>query len=333
MAMKNRRSILKTLAALTAGLLVPSKGISSDLFSPGDRIGELLPLRFLGKTGEKVTMLGLGGAHVSRCDEKTAEALIERAIEGGIRFFDTAYSYGNGKSEERYGKFLVPKYRDVSYIMTKTTAESGKEALEEFERSLKRMKLDYVDLWQIHSVRNPKDVDTRIEQGVLEVFRKAKESGKARHIGFTGHTDFNSHKRMLERTNILETCQMPINCFDPNYKSFINNVLPTLVEQKMGILAMKTLSNGGFFGGTSHYEGGNNPKIIPNVVSVREAIHFVWSLPISTLITGANDVEMLQEKIDLAKSFKKMDEKSRMDLVDRVGNTDLEGAKVEFYKA
>jgi predicted aldo/keto reductase-like oxidoreductase len=333
MAMKNRRSILKTLAALTAGLLVPSKGISSDLFSPGDRIGELLPLRFLGKTGEKVTMLGLGGAHVSRCDEKTAEALIERAIEGGIRFFDTAYSYGNGKSEERYGKFLVPKYRDVSYIMTKTTAESGKEALEEFERSLKRMKLDYVDLWQIHSVRNPKDVDTRIEQGVLEVFRKAKESGKARHIGFTGHTDFNSHKRMLESTNILETCQMPINCFDPNYKSFINNVLPTLVEQKMGILAMKTLSNGGFFGGTSHYEGGNNPKIIPNVVSVREAIHFVWSLPISTLITGANDVEMLQEKIDLAKSFKKMDEKSRMDLVDRVGNTDLEGAKVEFYKA
>ena len=331
--MKNRRSILKTLAALTAGLLVPSKGISSDLFSPGDRIGELLPLRLLGKTGEKVTMLGLGGAHVARCDEKTAEALIERAIEGGIRFFDTAYSYGNGESEERYGKYLVPKYRDISYIMTKTTAESGKDALEEFERSLKRMKLDYVDLWQIHSIRNPQDVDTRLEQEVLEVFRKAKESGKARHIGFTGHTDFNAHKRMLERTNILETCQMPINCFDPNYKSFINNVLPTLVDQQLGILAMKTLSNGGFFGGTSHYEGGANPKIIPNVVSVREAIHFVWSLPISTLITGANDVEMLQEKIDLAKSFKKMDEKSRMDLVDRVGNAVLEGAKVEFYKA
>ena len=330
--MKNRRSILKTLAALTAGLLVPSKGIGN-VFSPGDRIGELLPLRFLGKTGEKVTMLGLGGAHVARCDEKTAEALIECAIEGGIRFFDTAYSYGNGKSEERYGKYLVSKYRDISYIMTKTTAESGKEALAEFERSLKRMKLEYVDLWQIHSVRSPRDVDRRIEQEVLEVFRKVKESGKARHIGFTGHTDFNAHKRMLERTSILETCQMPINCFDPNYKSFINNVLPTLVEQKMGILAMKTLSNGGFFGGTSHYEGGSNPKIIPNVVSVREAIHFVWSLPISTLITGANDVEMLQEKIDLAKSFEKMDEKSRMELVARVGNADLEGAKVEFYKS
>jgi predicted aldo/keto reductase-like oxidoreductase len=331
--MKTRRSILKSLAALTAGLLVPSEGISGDLFSPGDKFGELLPLRFLGKTGEKVTMLGLGGAHIARCDEQTAEAQIECAIDGGIRFFDTAYSYGNGKSEERYGKYLVPKYRDVSFIMTKTTAESGKEALVEFERSLKRMKLDHVDLWQIHSIRSPKDVDMRLEQEVLEVFRKTKESGKARYIGFTGHTDFNAHKQMLKRTNILETCQMPINCFDPNYKSFINNVLPTLVEKEMGILAMKTLSNGGFFGGTSHFEGGKNPKIIPNVVSVREAIHFVWSLPVSTLITGANDVEMLQEKIDLAKSFKKMNEKSRMELVDRVGNADLEGAKVEFYKA
>ncbi len=331
--MKNRRSILKTLAALTTGLIVPLKGISGDYFSPRDKFGELLPLRLLGKTGEKVTMLGLGGAHVARCDEKTAEALIERAIEGGIRFFDTAYSYGNGKSEIRYGKYLVSKYRDVSYIMTKTTAESGKKALEELERSLTRMKLDYVDLWQIHSIRSPQDVDTRIEQEVLEVFRKAKESGKARHIGFTGHTDFKGHKRMLEQTNILETCQMPINCFDPNYKSFINNVLPTLVEQGLGILAMKTLSNGGFFGGTSHYEGGDNPKIIPNIVSVREAIHFVWSLPVTTLITGANDVEMLQEKIDLAKSFSKMDEKSRMKLVERVGNADLEGAKVEFYKS
>jgi predicted aldo/keto reductase-like oxidoreductase len=331
--MKNRRSILKTLAALTTGLIVPLKGISGDYFSPRDKFGELLPLRLLGKTGEKVTMLGLGGAHVARCDEKTAEALIERAIEGGIRFFDTAYSYGNGKSEIRYGKYLVSKYRDVSYIMTKTTAESGKKALEELERSLTRMKLDYVDLWQIHSIRSPQDVDTRIEQEVLEVFRKAKESGKARHIGFTGHTDFKGHKRMLEQTNILETCQMPINCFDPNYKSFINNVLPTLVEQELGILAMKTLSNGGFFGGTSHFEGGDDPKIIPNIVSVREAIHFVWSLPVTTLITGANDVEMLQEKIDLAKSFSKMDEKSRMKLVERVGNADLEGAKVEFYKS
>jgi predicted aldo/keto reductase-like oxidoreductase len=167
----------------------------------------------------------------------------------------------------------------------------------------------------------------------LEVFKKAKESGKARYIGFTGHTDFRSHQQMLKRTDDLETCQMPINCFDPNYKSFVNNVLPTLVEKKLGVIAMKTLSNGGFFGGTTHFEGGNNPRIIPNVATVQEAIHFVWSLPVSTLVTGPNDVPMLQEKIDLAKSFKEMSEKTRMELVERVGKADLEGAKIEYYKA
>ncbi len=331
--MKTRRSILKSLAAITAGLMVPSKGIGGNLFAPRDRFGELLPLRLLGKTGEKVTMLGLGGAHIARCDEKTAEAQIECAIEGGIRFFDNAHMYGSGLAEKRFGKFLTPKYRDVSFIMTKSTATTGKRALTELEESLSRMKLDYVDLWQIHSVSSRRDVDARIEQEVLEVFLKAKESGKARYIGFTGHTDFNAHQQMLKRTDLLETCQMPINCFDPNYKSFVNNVLPTLVEKQIGVLAMKTLSNGGFFGGTRHFEGGSNPKLVPNVVSVREAIHFVWSLPVTTLITGANDVPMLQEKIDLARSFKKMDDKSRMELVERVGNADYDGAKVEFYKA
>ena len=148
--MKNRRSILKTLAALTAGLLVPSKGISS-VFSPGDRIGELLPLRFLGKTGEKVTMLGLGGAHIARCDEQTAEAQIECAINGGIRFFDTAYSYGNGKSEERYGKYLVPKYREQIFLMTKSTAPDAETLLKEVDLSLRRLNTDQVDLLQIHS--------------------------------------------------------------------------------------------------------------------------------------------------------------------------------------
>lgn len=331
--MKTRRSTLKSLAALTAGLLVPAKGIGGNLFSPSDKFGELLPLRLLGKTGEKVTMLGLGGAHIAKSDERSAEARIECAIEGGIRFFDNAYNYGSGKAEERFGKYLVPKYRDVSFIMTKTTATSGKEAQAQLETSLKRMKLDYVDLWQIHSIGSPGDVDKRIEQEVLEVFRKAKESGKARYIGFTGHRDFNAHKQMLKRTTELETCQMPINCFDPNYKSFINNVLPTLVERDMGVLAMKTLSNGGFFGGKTHFVSGDNPRVVPNVATVQEAIHFVWSLPVSTLITGADDVAMLQEKIDLAKSFKKMNEKSRMELVERVGNANLEGNKVEFYKA
>ena len=331
--MSERRSFLKTMAALTAGMMVPFEGVEGISLTPRDRLGEILPLRTLGKTGEKITMLGIGGAHVGKSGEQLAEQLIEAAIEGGIRFFDNAESYSSGGAETKYGKYLVPKYRDIAFIMTKSTATNGKLAQQHLEDSLRRMKTDYVDLWQIHAVGSPGDVDRRIEEGVLEVARKAKESGKARFIGFTGHRDFNAHQRMLERTDILETCQMPINCFDPNYKSFINNVLPTLVERNMGILAMKTLSNGGFFGGTRHFQNGPNPRIVPNVATVEEALHFVWSLPVSTIITGPDHVDMLKEKIDLARSFKQVSEADRMALVDRVDQAGFDGRKVEFYKA
>ncbi|MEM7369522.1 MAG: aldo/keto reductase [Bacteroidota bacterium] len=331
--MSNRRSFLKTLAAMTAGMMVPYEQIKGTLATPSDRLGDLLPLRAFGSTGIDVTMLGIGGGHIGRSDDKLAQAMIEAALEGGIRFFDNAEMYSRGGAEIKFGKFLVPKYRDVSFIMTKTTARDGKTALEHLEGSLKRMKTDYVDLWQIHSIMTPDDVDGRIRDGVLEVVRKAKESGKVKYIGFTGHNDFHAHQRMLEKTDILETCQMPINCFDPNYKSFINNVLPTLVERKMAIIAMKTLGNGGFFGGTRHFHGGENPRIVPKVVSVKEALHFAWSLPVSTVVTGPDDVAMLQEKIELAKSFKQMQESDRLALVERVGNAGFEGEKVEFYKA
>ncbi len=331
--MSDRRTFLKSLAALTTGMMVPYDQVKGAFFAPRDRFGEILPLRALGNTGIKVTMLGLGGAHVGKSEEKVSQELIETAMEGGIRFFDNAESYSRGGSEIKYGKYLVPKYRDVAFIMTKSTAKDGKTAQEHLEASLRRMKTDYVDLWQIHSIRSPEDVDSRIEEGVLEVARKAKESGKARFIGFTGHTDFHAHQRMLEKTDILETCQMPINCFDPSYKSFIKNVMPTLVERNMGILAMKTLSNGGFFGGTRHFEGGKNPKIVPEVATIQEALHFVWSLPVSVLITGPDHADMLREKIDLAKSFKKMSEADRTALVERVGSAGFDGTKVEFYKA
>jgi aryl-alcohol dehydrogenase-like predicted oxidoreductase len=330
--MTDRRSFLKAVTAATAGIMVPFTGLDCNSLSHRDRIGELLPLRKLGKTGEKVTMLGLGGAHIGRMDDKTAGEVIEAAMEGGIRFFDNAYGYSDGEAEIRYGKYLVPKYRDVTFIMTKSPAKDYKTALEQLELSLKRMQTDYVDLWQIHHVRSVEDVDHRIENGILDAVSEAKESGKARYIGFTGHADFKSHRRMLERTDLLETCQMPINCFDPGYKSFIKNVLPTLMERKMGILAMKTLSNGGFFGGTRHMEGGDDPKIVPAVASVREALGYVWSLPVSVLITGPNDLDMLNEKIELARSFAKMDETGRFELLQRVADAGFDGKKVEFYK-
>lgn len=119
--------------------------------------------------------------------------------------------------------------------------------------------------------------------------------------------------------------------FDPNYKSFILNVLPTLAEKEMGVIAMKTLSNGGFFGGDGHFRPGDNPKIVPEKASIQEALHFVWSLPVSVIVTGAESGAMLQEKIDLARSFVAMDESQREELIARV--SDFDGSKVEFYKA
>ncbi len=328
--MKDRRSFLKSITALTSALMIPQISLSGSPVIQRDKWGELLPQRHFGKTGITVTMLGIGGAHIGRSTEKVAQGTIEKAMEGGVRFFDNAESYQSGKAEEYYGKFLVPKYREEAFIMSKSTGKDRKTVQAHLESSLRRMKLDYLDLWQIHSIRSPKDVDDRIANGVLDYVQEVKESGKVRHIGFTGHNTYLAHQRMLESTDVLETCQMPINMFDPNYKSFIHNVLPRLVEKNMGVIAMKTLSNGGFFGGTKHFNHGDQRKIIPEKASIKEAIHFVWSLPVSVLVTGAESAEMLQEKIDLAKSFVLIEKEQREDLIGRV--SDFDGSKVEYYK-
>jgi predicted aldo/keto reductase-like oxidoreductase len=297
-----------------------------------DRFGALLPQRPLGSTGELVTMLGTGGAHVGRTESETeAQAIVETAIEGGVRFFDTAHAYQSGRSEERYGKYLTPKYRDSIFLMTKTTAKDGSTAQAHLEESLSRMKTDCLDLWQVHSLKDPADVDSRIENGVLDVFEKAKASGKVRHIGFTGHNSPEAHLRMLERSELFETVQMPINCADPSYKSFVLNVLPELTRRDMGVIAMKTLSNGGFFGGSKQFEHGPNPLLVPERVSIREAVSFSWSLPISVLVTGADDAAQMREKIEIAETFVALDTAGRQELVDRAA--DRAGAIVEFYKA
>jgi len=160
--------------------------------------------------------------------------------------------------------------------------------------------------------------------------KEAQRTGKVKYIGFSGHSDYKAHLRMLERTDDLQVCLMPINAFDPNYKSFINNVFPKLLEKGLAPIAMKTLANGGFFGGTNHFMHGNKPRIVPNVLTVEEALYFSWSLPISVLVTGADDAKMLQEKIDLAKNFKALDESKRIRLVERVAG--FEGRFVEYYK-
>jgi predicted aldo/keto reductase-like oxidoreductase len=281
-------------------------------------------------------MLGLGGYHVGWTSEKDAQEVIETAIAGGVRFFDTAESYDDGGSEIRYGKYLVPKYRDDVFIMSKSTATDGNTARKHLEGSLKRLNCDYIDLWQVHSLQTPEDTDIRIENKVLEVFEKAKSEGKVKHIGFTGHQNPFAHKQMLDRTaanDIFETVQMPVNVIDSHFHSFIKNVLPIAVDRNLGILAMKTLADGRFFRekkimGKVEWESVN--PIIPDSISVKEALYFVWSLPVSVLITGAENKEFLREKIELASGFTEFSENERHQLMNKVFTK--AGENIEYYK-
>ena len=290
-----------------------------------------LPRRPFGRTNEEVTMLGLGGWHIGRMNARDAQATIEFAMEGGIRFFDSAESYQNGRSERYLGEFLVPQYREEVYLMSKTTATTAEGARRHLEQTLARLKTDYMDLWQMHAITSPQDVDHRISKGVLDVMEQALAEGKTRHIGFTGHTDPAAHRHLLDLTDIFHCVQCPVNVADVSYKSFTRTVMPTVVERNMGMIAMKTLANGGFFGGSFHGQHGNRPRVVPNRLSIQEALHFVWSLPVSVIVTGPDNIEQLEEKISLARTFSGLSEEERVELIERVA--DMAGRGVEFYKA
>lgn len=330
--MTHRREFLKTMAAMTAGVSVTPTLYAN---TPNeDKLGELLPLRKLGKTGENITMLGVGGYHIGWTSERDAQEVIEAALQGGIRFFDTAEQYGPGTSEERYGKYLTPKYRELVFLMTKTQARNAKDAQQHLEDSLRRMKTDYLDLWQMHSLFTPEDVDSRMQEKVLDVLIKAKESGKVKHIGFTGHQNPFAHNRMLELTresDPIDTVQMPVNVLDQSYFSFINHVMPELMERNIGVLAMKTLADGRFFATKEQANWKTDDPIIPNYISIEEAMHFVWSLPVSTIITGAEKADYIRDKVEMARSFVKLNEADRLALVEKVKDKALAG-NIEYFK-
>ncbi len=330
--MTNRRTFLKSLAGLTAGL--SAAGVSYAKSQDSDRLGEVLPKRKFGRTGEYVTMLGTGGYHVGWTTERDAREVIEASLEGGVRFFDTAESYSKGVSEERYGKYLTPRYRDLIFLMTKSTGRDPKTVREHLEGSLRRMKVDQIDLFQVHSLRTPNDVDDRIENGVLDVLVKAKDQGKIKYIGFTGHQNPFALAHMIERTSeseIFDGVQMPVNVLDPSHFSFIENVLPKALQRNIGIMAMKSLADGRFFASKKEADWTSDNPVIPNYLSIKEAMYFVWSLPVSVLISGNENATYLREKITLARSFAKFSEAQRMELVMKVKDFALAG-KVEYYK-
>jgi aryl-alcohol dehydrogenase-like predicted oxidoreductase len=336
--MENRRDFLRAMASLTAGVMLPVSWSCRNAGPASDQFGELLPLRKLGTTGEKVTMLGVGGYHVGWTTEKDAQEVIEAAIEGGIRFFDTAHSYGNGTSEERYGKYLVPRYRDHIFLMTKTTAPDGESLLKEVDLSLRRLKTGQVDLLQIHSLKDPGDVDDRVKNGVMEAILSLKASGKAKHIGFTGHQSPYAHLRMLERLPEFpgfSTLQMPLNIIDlASEHSFVRQALPVALQNDLGLLAMKTLADGRFFSRKQMNEQvpwETDAPVVPGQISLREALYFSWSLPISVLITGAENRGLLTEKIQLAREFVKLSDEDRDNILEKASGTP-DRDKIEYYK-
>jgi len=337
-----RRVFLKTVLATSAYAAFPWKNtlLGAEAIT-SDKWGKLLPQRPLGDSGYNVTTLCIGGGHVaSDMSDAESEKLIDASIEQGVRFFDTAESYGKGESEERYGRYLCPKYRKEVFLMTKTRATTAKEAEEHLNGSLSRMKTDYLDLWQMHSITTPQDVDNRLKGGVLDFMLEAQQAGKVKTLGFTGHTTTEGMTYMLEKLQELGTplqaCQMPINVVDPQYESFIVNVLPKLVEQKYGVLAMKTLAYGQLLGKQTSWKRNRRGDIKTVVgsegpVTLPEALGFVWSMPVASLVSGVTTIPILEENCEICRSYPKLDEPQRTAIIEKVA--DAGGPMMEFYKA
>ncbi len=310
--MQPRRQFIAGLsAAVTAGAFWPESLLAESTAMSADKHGPVLPSRLLGNTGEKITMLGLGGQHFRRLEGDDPAKAIEMSIAGGIRFFDTANFYGEKSLSERlFGELLTPKYRSEIYLMTKSAADDPKTASAHLANSLRNMKTDVIDLWQIHAIDTIEDVDQRWDSGTVDVFLKAREDGKVRHLGFSGHkhpeVQLHMIKRLTERGIQFQAAQFPVNVCDPAYASFIREVLPVCLKSGIGVLAMKTMCGGRMFGGVGEGWGPRGKTavgpLVPGALSFRDATDYVWSLPIASRIAGFDDLSQLQQNIDAAKA-------------------------------
>ncbi len=313
--MDRRKFLRRLVGAAGAPLIIPNLAHAAKISTAeSDKLGILLPRRPFADTGEQLTLMGVGGWHIGQPGEAECERIIETALEMGVRFFDNAWKYHNGRSEERYGKFLTPKYRDQVFIMSKADSREGPSPRQQLEDSLRRMKTDYLDLWMIHTVSSPEDAENRVPE-MLPVMLKAQEEGKVRHCGFSGHTVTSAHLRTLElaKDGPLKTCLMPISPIDTIARdSFTLKVLPRLIEEGYSPLAMKVMSSGRVL---RKYNG---KSIVPDRLSLEENFWFVLSLPICSLVSGMPSVENLRQNIEIAKRFTKLTEGDRKTIADKV---------------
>ena len=279
-----------------------------------------LPRRLLGKTGVTIPILGLGGYHLLNTSEEEGSRIVQEAIEVGLTFFDNAWDYHNNRSEAVMGKALKGR-RQEAFLMTKmcTHGRGKKIGMLHLEQSLRRLGTDYLDLWQIHEV-GCDDEPQRIfqEGGAIEALAEAKRQGKVRFIGFTGHKSPAVHLNMLKYDFPFDTCQLPLNAFDAAYSSFERQVLPELLRQGIAPIAMKSLC-------------GNGKAIKQGILTAEEAMRYVLSLPVSTLVSGIDSREVLRQNLAIARRFVPMTQEEMMQLRRRVSGHASEG-KFEQYK-
>jgi aryl-alcohol dehydrogenase-like predicted oxidoreductase len=289
----DRRDALKALAAIAVTSSVPD---AAAMQTTDTKSGDMI-FRVLGRTGEKVSAIGLGGYHLGNPkDPAEATGIIRSAIDRGITFLDNCWDYHDGESERRMGTALRDGYRKRVFLMTKFDGRTKASTAAQIDESLKRLQTDVIDLMQYHENIRMEDGDRFFGGGPLEALLDAKKAGKIRYIGFTGHKDPAVHSRMLDVADAhgfhFDSCQMPLNVLDAHFRSFEHGVLPRLVKDGIGVLGMKPLAEGNV--------------IKSGTVTAIEALHYALNLPTSVVITGCESMARLDQALEAARTFKPM---------------------------
>jgi len=281
--------------------------------------------RKLGRADAEVSIIGIGGYHLGlgSVTEEVAIRVVRTALDEGINFLDNCWDYNGGVSEERMGKALEEGYRQKAFLMTKIDGRTGQEARRQLEQSMARLKTDHIDLVQIHEVIRMADAEQAFQpRNVVDVLKQARQDGKLRFIGFTGHKSPSMHLNMIGAADkhgfTFDTVQMPINALDEHYDSFGQQVIPVAQKHGMAILGMKPLSNAAIL------KSGN--------VTAEEALHYAMSVPVTMTITGCQSLANLEQALGVARNFRPMNMKQKMALLEKTAPL-APGGKFEDYKS
>ncbi|PTL75947.1 aldo/keto reductase [Vitiosangium sp. GDMCC 1.1324] len=311
----NRREFLEATLAL---MVAPSA------FAAGQpSTTQAVPRRKLGRTGEQVSCIGVGGFHIGmQKDEAESIHIIRRALDSGINFLDNCWDYNDGQSELRMGKALQDGYRSKAFLMTKIDGRDKKTAAKQIDESLQRLRTDHLDLLQLHEIIRDTDPDRAFaEGGAMEAMIDARKAGKARFLGFTGHKSPTIHLKMLETAKKhgfrFDTVQMPLNVMDAHFDSFEKRVLPVLVREEIGVLGMKPMGGGII--------------LESKAVSAPDCLRYSLSLPTSVVITGMDSTDRLEQALSVARDFKPPSEKQVEALLAKTAKP-ARGGTFEKYK-